>query len=121
MTNQNGESKKFTREEVIRLAEMMEPKSIYNESGDRLLQPICEIVNKFMFYDDFMHITNAMSLNDPDEIKANINEANLVELIMFLKFLITKVKETNGDAVLTAVSEYVILAIQKEMESRNQA
>ena len=107
----------FSREEIIRLANVIIPGSIYSE-GDHLIPMIEQSVNTIMHYDSFASIYMALMINDPEEVKENINKSDLVTLMVFLKFLMTKIEEVDDKKILIGMQEYVINIIQQELASR---
>ena len=100
-------------QEIVELARTHEPANIY-ENG-HLRPEVDEAVNKIMLYDGIANISTMLMLNDPEDMKSKIQEADVDTLLIFFKFLSIKASETSNNQTIGVIQRYLISVLQQKL------
>ena len=74
-------------QEIVKMAQIHEPQSIYYPDGQHLVPEVERAVNAIMpLYDGISNLSTMLMLNDPSEMQKNIKNADVDTLLIFFKF-----------------------------------
>jgi len=103
-------------QEIVRMAQIHEPQSIYYPDGQHLVPEVERAVNAIMpLYDGISNLSTMLMLNDPSEMQKNIKNADVDTLLIFFKFLAIKASETNNNQPIGVVQNFLISTLQEKL------
>ena len=108
-----AEKKALTPQDIVRMAQMHEPVNIYDNG--HLLPEVDRAVNEIMLYDGISNINMMLMMNNPDEMKQNMEKADVDTLLIFFKFLAIKASETSDNQMIGMVQHHLISVIQRKL------
>jgi len=112
--NKKQKKKIYTPQEIVELARMHKPVSIYEDG--HLLPEVDAAVNKIMHYDGISNVSTMLMLNNPTDMQNKMKEADVDTLLIFFKFLAIKASETSNNQSIGVVQQYLISILQQKLQ-----
>ena len=112
----DSKKKTYTVQEIVKMAQVHEPQSIYYPDGHHLVPDVECAVNAIMpLYDGISNLSTMLMLNDPSEMQKNIKNADVDTLLIFFKFLAIKASETQNNQPIGYVQNFIISTLQEKL------